>query len=132
MGFFLLSTVAGVLLWLNTRAGFMTTAVVLLLQLPKFYSPQLVYMVNAGFDVTAMMVTHAGPPPVSGVRVHFQIGSHYLLHADPAQGGVRGIGVSLWSCVGLWLLARRGRALAPAAPPEPTDPAVTLPRYPSS
>ena len=132
MGFFLLSTAAGVLLWRNTRAGYIATIVVLLIQLPKLLYPQLAYMVNTGFDVTAVILAHPGPPPVSVWKLHLQIGSNYLVHAEPGQGVARGIGISLVSCVVLWVLARSRRASAPAVPPEPAPPTVTLPRYPSA
>ncbi|MGH9930446.1 MAG: hypothetical protein ACREA9_14640 [Pyrinomonadaceae bacterium] len=50
IGIYLMSLVAGVLLWREHSAGRMASIIVQMIQLPKLVSPILIFMFSFGFD----------------------------------------------------------------------------------
>jgi hypothetical protein len=100
---FLLALFAGVMLWRNRRIGRTTSIIAQFIQLPKIVSGELTFMLSYGLDAS-VLVMHVP----NGMRIAFdvKVGAHYLLTS--AHGLPSGLGVSLMSCVTIYLLMKCG------------------------
>lgn len=112
-GVYLLALYAGVMLWRDTRAGWVASVVAQLVQLPKVLSPGFAFMVSYGFDLAPLAVSSPGP---SGYGLVFdtRLFAHHVLHVDAGRTPT-GFGVSVVSCLCLWQLSsgRRPEAGGP-------------------
>lgn len=117
---FLFAVFAGVMLWRDTRIGRVASVVCQLVQLPKVFGAGGAFVVSYACDVSGVILAR---PNGWGVTFDLRALSHFWF--GPLPGGQIGVGLSLTSCLCLWALLRRQRAI-PATPPEPGSPdAVT-------
>jgi hypothetical protein len=130
---YLVSLAAGVLLWRDTLAGWVLTAIVQLVQLPKVASVPLTFLFTSGVDVAFGVGAKPGPAATDralrldlracGAWLDFRLGASYQVHVNnPAFRP--GLGLSL---VSLAVLASmiEGRSRLPAGggiPPVPGEP----------
>jgi len=110
LSFFLLSLYAGVMLWRDRRSGYTASVFVQLIQLPKLMTTYLFFMMSFGFDFMVMSVVH--PNGLHGLIANVRFGQSNDFFINPPPGGPLGFGISLVSCVSLWLL-RKGGGIEP-------------------
>ena len=115
---FLLSLIAGLLLWRDHRAGRMASIIVQVIQLPKLFSPLLSFMFSFGFDVYPYVVVARG---VSRVDVGFQLFAFYNLYLNQPRIPVA-FGISIPAAAFLIMLLRykpddkSGKVMPPPPP----------------
>jgi len=107
---FLMSLVAGALLWRGHRAGRMASIIVQAIQLPKLASPLLIYMFSFGFDFYPYIVLLEGGPKL---EVDFKLLAFYNLYLY-RPGFPLAFGISIPAAVFLIMLLR----YKPASPAE--------------
>jgi hypothetical protein len=118
---FLMSLVAGALLWRGHRAGRIASIIVQMIQLPKLASPLLIFMFSFGFDFYPYIAVARG---VSNVEVDFKLLAFYNLYLN-RPGFPFAFGISIPAAVFLIMLFRykpRGtlEKMMPPPPPPPT------------
>jgi hypothetical protein len=118
-GIYILSLVAGVLLWREHRAGRMASIVVQMIQLPKLVSPLLVFTFSFGFDFYPYVQFEEG---FSKVGADLKVLAFHQLYVN-MQGAPIGGGVSIPAIVFLIVLLRYKPAvtLGKMPPPPPTN-----------
>jgi hypothetical protein len=109
LGLFILSLYAGIMLWRDKEAGYVTSIVVQFAQLPKIIGPKLAFAMSFGFDFMLVSVTH--PNGLRGIGAHAQLPEQHTLFIGlrPPGGEPSVLGISVVSCVVLWLLRSRKR-----------------------
>lgn len=118
-GIFILSLVAGVLLWREHRLGRIGSIIVQTIQLPKILSPFLIFNFSFGFDFYAYVQSEAGFSKV-GVDVKLLAFQQLYLNIQEAPFGA---GISIPAIVFLIMLLLHKPAASPAGtgpPPPPT------------
>ena len=118
---FLLSFIAGVLLWRDHRAGRMASIIVQTIQLPKVVSPLLTFLFSFGLDFYPYIQINEGRVLHTGVD--FKISSFYNLYLNRI-GTPFAVGISIPAIFLLIVLLRHkpGSTRAkPVPPPPPTD-----------
>ena len=94
---FIFALFAGVAFWKDRRSGYICSAVVQLIQLPKILSATLAFKMSFGFDFSVMLISV--PERNSfGVGFNFGLLSDYLLRVGDSSLPY-GLGVSLVSCI---------------------------------
>lgn len=119
-GMYLMSLVAGVLLWLDHRAGRMASIIAQAIQLPKLVSPVLIFMFSFGFDFYPYIVVARG---VSSVEADFKLFAFYNLYLN-RPGMPVSFGISIPAAVFLIMLLRYkpgGTTEKVMPPPPPTS-----------
>jgi hypothetical protein len=118
-GIYILSLVAGVLLWRDHRAGRMTSIIVQMIQLPKLVSPVLIFAFSFGFDLYPYVQFAEG---FSKVGADLKIFAFYQLYVNMQDAPI-GAGVSIPAAVFLIVLLRSKSAvtLGKMPPPPPTN-----------
>jgi hypothetical protein len=118
IGIFLMSFIAGMLLWVDHRAGRITSIIVQFLQLPKLASPLLIFMFSFGFDFYPYVVAARG---VSKVETDFKLLAFYNLYLN-RPGFPFAFGISIPAIVFLIVLIRHRPVDSPekTPPPPPT------------
>lgn len=120
---YVLSLVAGVLLWREHRWGRPASIIVQAIQLPKLLSPILIFNICFGLDIYPyLMVTNYG---FFGVGFELKVLAFYQLHLGVPIPGV-GLGLSIPACIFLTVLIKNRKESAPQPHfyvPPPTDPA---------
>jgi hypothetical protein len=116
-GIFILSLVAGVLLWREHRAGRMTSVVVQAIQLPKIVSPVLIFTFSFGFDFYPYVLSDAG---FSKVGVDLRLLAFHQLYLNIEEAPFAA-GVSVPAVMFLIMLLRykpatRGEMVPPPPP----------------
>ena len=101
-GINLLSIYAGVALWLGRSSGRIASIIVQALQLPKIFSPVVIYVISIGFDVWFQFLTR-GQSYALGFELRVLSSVQFVFNA---QGAPLGCGISLVSCVFLAMLLR--------------------------
>jgi hypothetical protein len=115
---FLLSVVAGVLLWREHPAGRAASIVVQAIQLPKLVSPLLIFLFSFGFDFYPYVQVAGGDPKVG---VDFKLAPFYNLYLN-TPGTPIAIGISIPAIVFLIVLFGYkpvGSEERPIPPPPP-------------
>ena len=121
IGIFLMSLIAGVLLWRNHRAGRMASIIVQVIQLPKIVSPLLTFLFSFGLDCYPYLQVNKGRVLHAGVG--FKLGAFYNLYLNN-PGIPFSVGISIPAIVFLIVLLRHkaaGTREKPMPPPPPTD-----------
>lgn len=118
IGIFLMSFIAGMLLWVDHPAGRITSIIVQSLQLPKLASPLLIFMFSFGFDFYHYVVAARG---VSKVETDFKLLAFYNLYLN-RPGFPFAFGISIPAIVFLIVLIRHRPVDSPekTLPPPPT------------
>lgn len=119
IGVFLMSLVAGVLLWLDHRAGRMASIIVQAIQLPKLVSPVLIFMFSFALDFYPYVQVAGGDPKVG---VDFKLSPFYNLYLN-RPGTPVAFGVSIPAIAFLIVLLRYKPGSThekPMPPPPPT------------
>jgi hypothetical protein len=115
---YLMSLVAGVLLWREHRAGRMASIIVQAIQLPKLVSPFLIFTFSFGFDFYPYIQFAEG---FSNVGVDFRLLAFHQLYINIQEAPV-GAGVSIPAAAFLIMLLRykpagaRGNMMPPPPP----------------
>ena len=120
IGIFLMSLVAGALLWRGHRAGRMASIIVQVIQLPKLVSPFLIFMFSFGFDFYPYIVATRG---VSRIEADFKVLAFYNLYLN-RPGMPVAFGISIPAVVFLIVLLRykpAGTSGKMMPPPPPTS-----------
>ena len=116
-GIYVLSLVAGLLLWQDRSNGRTASIVVQVIALPKIITPAIIFMFSFGFDVWLHYLQTAVSSNV-GFEFRFLAFNQFFINAPNAPVG---IGVSITSCVFLAILVKHkpGAVSAEALPPAP-------------
>ncbi len=99
---YILSAVAGILLWRGSSVGRILSIVIQLVQLPKLASTKLAFMMSFGFDFSFMIVSSHGPSGY-GLGFNAKIGADHMLFIGNPNISFS-VGISLVSCVFLYKL----------------------------
>lgn len=116
---FVMSVVAGVLLWRNHRAGRMASIIVQAIQLPKLVSPILIFLFSFGLDFYPYIRVERGT--VSKVGLDFKLAPFYNLYLN-RPGTPVAVGISIPAIVFLMVLLRSkpgSQREEPMPPPPP-------------
>ena len=119
VGIYVLSFAAGVALWRGRAFGRTASIIVQAIQLPKIFSPAIIFMFSFGFDVWIHYLQSRG---FSNLGFELKLLAFNQLFFN-VQGAPTGFGVSLTSCVFLTMLlsykpqVKVEEALAPPPPP---------------
>lgn len=119
-GIYLLSIVAGVLLWRNRRTGRVASIFIQLLQLFKLVSPPLTFSISIGFDFYIFVQAAAG---FSNVGFEFKVPAFHQVFLG-AEGAPIGLGFSLTAAFFLIMLLfnkRTADVVEHGPPPPPLD-----------
>lgn len=117
IGVYLMSLVAGLLLWREHRAGRVASIIVQAIQLPKLVSPLLIFMFSFGFDFYPFVAVARG---VSRVQVEVKFFAFYNLYLNIPEVPVS-FGVSIPAIIFLIVLLRYkpGKTQEKPMPPLP-------------
>ena len=121
IGIFLMSVVAGVLLWREHRAGRMASIIVQTIQLPKVVSPPLIFSFSFGLDLYPYIQVAGGA--VSKMGVDFKLLAFYNLYLN-SPGAPVAVGFSIPAAAFLIMLLRYkpgGTRETMMPPPPPTS-----------
>ena len=117
IGIYLMSLVAGVLLWREHSAGRRASIIVQMIQLPKLVSPILIFMFSFGFDFYPYIVVGGG---VSKLEADLKLLAFYNLYLN-RPGLPVAFGISIPAAAFLILLLRHesGSTSEKMMPPPP-------------
>ena len=97
LGLYLLSFAGGILLWRGKQLGRYLSVLLQIIQLPKYSSSSLVFMMSFGFDLALLGVSSSGPSGY-GLGLDTKLGgNHTLFVGNPGMPSA--IGVSIVSCI---------------------------------
>ena len=117
-----LSLFAGVALWRERKYGRTASIVVQCIQIPKIFSPVLVFVFSFGFDVWVHYLLH---PNFTTAGVEIKLAAFNQLFIN-VPGAPFGLGISIVGCVWLALLLmyKPGAAteIIEPPPPPPSEP----------
>ena len=119
---YVLSLVAGVLLWRDHKWGRLTSIIVQAIQLPKILSPILIFNICFGLDLYPYLML--GIHGLFGVGFELKLLAFYQLHVGVPVPGI-GLGVSIPACIFLTALIKNRKEGEPHKRfyvPPPTDP----------
>jgi len=102
VGIYVLSFAAGVALWRGLAFGRKTSIIVQALQLPKIFSPAVIFMFSFGFDVWINYL-QSGESFNLGFQLRFLAFNQLFFNMQDAPTG---FGVSIVSCIFLPMLLR--------------------------
>jgi hypothetical protein len=109
-----LSVFAGIALWRGRKYGRTASIVVQCLQIPKIFSPALIFIFSFGFDVWVHFLVH---PDFTTAGIEVKFGAFNQLFIS-VPGAPFGLGVSFVGCFFLALLTH----YKPGAPTETIEP----------
>ncbi len=122
---YILSLLAGVLLWRDHKWGRLTSIIVQAAQLPKIFTPILVFNICFGLDVYPyLMVGTTDGFSFYSIGADMKLLAFHQLHIN-ATFPAAGLGVSIPACIFLTALIKNRGARAPHERfyvPPPTDP----------
>jgi hypothetical protein len=108
IGYFLLSLFAGVMLWRDRPSGYGASVLAQCAQLIKVATPKFAIMIGLGGDLAALRIEHQTPVgvPYTSLTLHTQVGPYSVIEFARPPGAPRVFGVSIVSCVALFLLRK--------------------------
>ena len=101
IGIYILSFVAGLLLWKGNRFGRTTSIIVQAIQIPKIFSPYIIFMFSFGFDLWVQVMISNEGYLTYGIEFRFLAFNQLFLNA---QNTPFGFGVSITALIFLILL----------------------------
>jgi hypothetical protein len=116
-----LSVFAGIALFRDRKYGRTTSIAVQFIQLPKIFSPALIFMFSFGFDVWAHYLLIPGGYTTAGLEIKLGAFNQFYIGVPNAPTG---LGISIVSCVflGLLLKYKHGAPTEVSEPPPPPPP----------